>query len=132
MSKQHTNQDVERFKPSKSPNYNPAIFYVGAILVFVFFVVLISEVGNSSSTPTEPLSKNQSIEIAYETSHLSDSLDLLKTVKHIYVKGKMVKENIMFDTLPALGDTLIVGEDDDGNTKKFPKKKDYQIFVTIK
>lgn len=87
---------------------------------------------NDEEPKTTELKKDGSIEIVFETAHLGDSLDILKTIKRVYVKNQIVKEFSTVDTLPALGKEIKEAENDAGEVQKVVVPKDYELFVTIK
>lgn len=82
-------------------------------------------------SPISDLVKDHSIEVAYETKHLNDSLVLLIRKENVFLKGKLVKSFYRTDTLPAPGDTIQRVETDDVlNMVNTPKE--YEFFVTVK
>lgn len=73
---------------------------------------------------------HQSIETEVSVKH-ADSVDILQTKHKVWVKGKLAKEMTTYDTIPALGDTLISSEDRNGNTVTGKTKKDYEFYITV-
>jgi hypothetical protein len=105
------------------------LWLVGIITVIIIFAVA------SDSTPTTPtttLSKEHAIEVTLETKHLTNDMDVITTTENIYLKGKLIKESVHYDTIPSLSDTTMIAEDDDGNSQRISRKNDYQFFVTVK
>ena len=82
--------------------------------------------------PTSVLNKDGSVEIVFETMHLGDTLDVLKTIKRVYVQNQVVKEFINSDTLPSLGTVAKQAENEAGDVQNILVPKDYELFVTIK
>lgn len=74
--------------------------------------------------------KSGSIETELSVEHL-DSADILITKHKIWKDKKLFKEIVKRDTIPGLGDTLVAGEDNDGNDHTAKTKKDYQFFITV-
>lgn len=74
--------------------------------------------------------KSGSIETELSVEHL-DSTDILITKHKIWKDKKLFKEIVKRDTIPSLGDTLVTGEDSDGNDHTAKTKKDYQFFITV-
>jgi hypothetical protein len=74
--------------------------------------------------------KNGSIETVLSVEHL-DTADILITKHKIWKDKKLFKEIVKKDTIPSLGDTLVGGEDSDGNDHIAKTKKDYEFFITV-
>lgn len=74
--------------------------------------------------------KTGSIETELSVEHL-DNTDILITKHKIWKDKKLFKEIIKKDTIPSLGDTLVGGEDSDGNDHIAKTKKDYEFFITV-
>ncbi|MGG5209184.1 hypothetical protein ACQWU4_09545 [Chryseobacterium sp. MIQD13] len=74
--------------------------------------------------------KNGSIETVLSVEHL-DAADILITKHKIWKNKKLFKEIVKKDTIPSLGDTLVGGEDNDGNSHIVKTKKDYEFFITV-
>jgi len=86
-----------------------------------------------SHTPkTADFNKDGAIEVTFSTQHINDSFDVLTTTKNVYKQGQIVKQIHETDTLPTLGQTVAEGENNDGDTRSFSLKKEYNLFVTIK
>jgi hypothetical protein len=86
----------------------------------------------SNDKPVTELTKDQSIEISFDTKILADTAVLLTTKKNIYLKGIMLKTIITTDTLPFPGMKTEEIEDDNGNTKSVTMPKEYEFFITVK
>jgi len=122
--------NIERSSTAQTSGYRKTIGWLIASLVFMFILTII--VGTCNTSPgIKTFSKHRSIEITIETQQTNE-YTLLKTVKHAYIKGKMVREVLDIDTFPALEDTTMLAEDDNGNVKRIVDKKDYDIFITLK
>ena len=60
-----------------------------------------------------------------------DSADVLVTKHNVWKNNKLVKEIVTRDTIPALGDTLSVVEDTNGNEQNAKIKKEYEFYITV-
>ncbi|WBV59422.1 hypothetical protein PFY12_10165 [Chryseobacterium camelliae] len=76
------------------------------------------------------IDKHASIETELSVKHI-DTADVLITKHKIWKNNKLFKEIIKTDTIPALGDTLISGEDKDGYDQTAKTKKDYEFYITV-
>lgn len=76
------------------------------------------------------VNKRGSIETVLSVEHL-DTADILITKHKIWKDKKLFKEIVKKDTIPSLGDTLVGGEDSDGNDHIAKTKKDYEFFITV-
>ncbi|MBL1221794.1 hypothetical protein JET18_13160 [Chryseobacterium sp. L7] len=74
--------------------------------------------------------KSGSVETVLSVEHL-DTADVLITKHKIWKNKKLFKEIVKKDTIPSLGDTLVGGEDNDGNSHIAKTKKDYEFFITV-
>lgn len=82
--------------------------------------------------PVTELTKDQSIEITFNTKSLSDTAVLLTTKKNIYLKGVLAKSISNTDTLPFPGMKSETIEDENGNSKSVTMPKEYEFFITVK
>ncbi|WP_415324991.1 hypothetical protein [Chryseobacterium sp. MMS23-Vi53] len=74
--------------------------------------------------------KKSSIETELSVQHI-DTADVLITKHKIWKNNKLFKEIIKRDTIPSLGDTLQVVEDESGNEHNANVKKDYEFYITV-
>lgn len=101
--------------------------------ILLLAIVLVLLVSCDKKTPEgSALNKNKSIEITYNTRQLNDSLVLLTTHQNVYVKGKLIKAEVLTDTLPTPGDSLQMIESADGSKKQVKVPNQYEFFVTVK
>lgn len=75
--------------------------------------------------------KKASIETELSVQHIGDSADILITKHKVWKNNKLFKEIIQKDTIPGLGDTLQVVEDENGNEHAANVKKDYEFYITV-
>jgi hypothetical protein len=78
------------------------------------------------------VNKNGSIETSVSVNHLDSTHDLLVTKHIVWANGSTAKTIINNDTIPALGTTNTVAENEDGDTKNINVQKAYEIFITVK
>ncbi len=81
---------------------------------------------------TETVNKNGAVETAIQVEHLDSLHDVLITTHRIWAKNEEVKTLVYRDTLPGLGMTNTLAENEAGDTKSVRVKKDYEIFITVK
>ncbi|WP_312076938.1 hypothetical protein [Chryseobacterium sp.] len=74
--------------------------------------------------------KKSSIETELSVQHI-DTADVLVTKHKIWKDNKLFKEIIKRDTIPALGDSLQMVEDANGNEHNTKVKKDYEFYITV-
>jgi hypothetical protein len=78
------------------------------------------------------VNKNGSIETSVSVNHIDSLHDVLVTKHIVWTNGSTAKTIINNDTIPALGTTNTVAENEEGDTKNINVKKAYEIFITIK
>ncbi len=74
--------------------------------------------------------KKASIETELSVQHAGTS-DILITRHKIWKNHKLFREVVKRDTLPALGDSLQMVEDENGNEHHALVKKDYEFYITV-
>lgn len=74
---------------------------------------------------------NGSVIVDITTAHLNDQYDIVTFNRVYWVKNQVVKHLITVDTVPSLGDTTIVIEDQNGADTTISYKKDYELYITI-
>ncbi len=74
--------------------------------------------------------KKASIETELSVQHAGTS-DILITRHKIWKNHKLFREIVKRDTLPALGDSLQMVEDENGNEHHALVKKDYEFYITV-
>jgi len=95
-------------------------------------VLVFAGCAEKNDDKVKTVDQNGSVEMKVDVSHLSDSLDVMKTENIFWIKGKAVKKVIRLDTIPALGSTKEVAENTKGEDTTVTIKKNYQIFITVK
>lgn len=74
--------------------------------------------------------KKSAIETELSIQHI-DTADVLITKHKIWKNNKLFKEIIKRDTIPSLGDTLQIVEDEAGNEHDTKVKKEYEFYITV-
>lgn len=74
--------------------------------------------------------KKSAIETELSVQHI-DSADVLITKHKIWKNNQLFKEIIKKDTIPSLGDTLELVEDNEGEEHNSLVKKDYEFYITV-
>jgi hypothetical protein len=80
----------------------------------------------------QTVNKNGAIESSVTVEHLDSINDVLVTKHIVWNKGVEQKTIIYRDTVAALGTENVEAKNEDGDTKKLTKQKDYEIFITVK
>jgi hypothetical protein len=101
-----------------------------------FFVLLFISMAffsckESQEDVVQTPNKNGAVEMKIEVLH-QNGMDVIKTTKDVWVKNQLTRSFVNFDTIPALGDTSDIFEDNDGHTKVVNVPKDYEIYITVK
>ena len=102
------------------------------LTIISLFILCISCNNGNNEDKTKTIEKDGSIETTLSITHLSDSFDILRTEKNIWLHNQLVKTIVTNDTIPALGNTTEVGENSNGDDTTVSIKKNYQIFITVK
>ncbi len=77
-------------------------------------------------------SKEGAIETTLDVNHLDATHDVIITTHNVWVRNQLVKKIVSKDTIPALGLTTQIAENNEGETKSVSMKKDYEIYITVK
>ncbi len=102
------------------------------VIVYLLFGLILSSCNNESEDGlVQTPNKNGSVEMKIEVIH-QNGIDVIKTTKDVWVKNNQINSFVNFDTIPSLGDTTEVLEDEDGNTKTINVPKDYELYITVK
>ena len=88
--------------------------------------------GCNNEDVTKEVNKEGSVETELSVIHLNNTQDILTTTHKIWVAGKNNRIIVHKDTIPSLGITKTEGENEAGETKTVPVKKDYEFYVTVK
>lgn len=84
----------------------------------------------SKEDEVNSVDKKSAIETELSVQHI-DTADVLITKHKIWKNNKLFKEIVKRDTIPSLGDTLQIVEDENGNENDVKVKKDYEFYITV-
>jgi len=100
-------------------------------LLFLSFLSIIScKDGEYKEDEVQNVDKKSAIETQLSVKHI-DTADVLVTKYKIWKNNKLFKEIVKRDTIPSLGDTMQVVEDESGNEHNAKVKKDYEFYITV-
>ncbi|MCY0975977.1 hypothetical protein PGH12_13180 [Chryseobacterium wangxinyae] len=102
-------------------------------IALLFFVPMSFIACNESETKEDEVKnvdKKSAIETVLSVKHI-DSADVLVTKHKIWKNNKLFKEIVKTDTIPSLGDTLQIVEEENGNEHNTKIKKDYEFYITV-
>jgi hypothetical protein len=102
------------------------------LLLPVIMMAVLALQGCDNEDETRELNTEGAIASELSVVHLNDKQDILTTTHTIWVTGKMRKLIVHKDTIPSLGITKTTAENDEGNSKTIPVRKDYEFYVTVK
>ena len=77
-------------------------------------------------------SKEGAIETIMNVDHLDNLHDIIITTHNVWVKNQLIKQIVSRDTIPTLGISSQVAQNDDGDAKIVSLKKEYEIYITVK
>jgi hypothetical protein len=106
--------------------------YITTSLLLAAIIFVTSCGDNEEKDLVNEVNKNGSIETSVSVNHLDSLHDLLVTKHTVWTNGNTSKTIVNNDTIPALGNTNTVAENEEGDTKNINVKKAYEIFITIK
>ena len=101
-----------------------------ALLLLSLMSVTACIEGESKDDEVENVDKKSAIETELSVQHI-DTADVLVTKHKIWKNNKLFKQIIKRDTIPSLGDTLQIVEDESGNEHNAKMKKDYEFYITV-
>ena len=102
-------------------------------LSFLLVLALFSSCDNSvAEDDVSTVDKSGSVEVEFSSKHIDEKTDVLITKRTIWKGGGIVKSLTTLDTVPSLGGTKEVGENENGDEKEITVIRDYEFFVTIK
>jgi len=100
-------------------------------LLFLGFISMAScNDGEYKEDEVQNVDKKSAIETQLSVKHI-DTADVLVTKYKIWKNNKLFREIIKRDTIPSLGDTVQVVEDESGNEHNTKVKKDYEFYITV-
>ncbi len=87
---------------------------------------------NQNEDITNEVNKDGSVETSVAVKHLDSLHDVVVTthkVWYLYNEWKTIEH---YDTVPALGATQKIAENEAGDEKMLTLNKEYEIFITVK
>ncbi|WP_131725488.1 MULTISPECIES: hypothetical protein [unclassified Chryseobacterium] len=100
------------------------------LLFFGLMGVISCNETSEKEDEVQSVDKKAAVETELSVQHI-DSADVLITKHKIWKDNKLFKEIIKRDTIPALGDSLQMVEDANGNEHNTKVKKDYEFYITV-
>lgn len=100
------------------------------LLFFGLMTATACEETEEKEDEVQNVDKKASVETELSVQHI-DTADVLITKHKIWKDNKLFKEIIKRDTIPALGDSLQMVEDANGNEHNTKVKKDYEFYITV-
>jgi len=88
--------------------------------------------GQNEDIVKSPEKSEASVETKISITHLGDKFDIMKTESKIWNKKQLIKRIVKIDTLPGLGTTSEIAENEDGEDSAIVVPKNYQLFITVK
>ncbi len=100
-------------------------------IILLSLTIFISGCDNKSKEVKE-FPKDGAIETVLNVDHLNDKQDIIITTHTVWVKNVALRKTVYRDTIPALGITNQELENNNGDKKSVPLKKEYEIYITVK
>ncbi|KQS90198.1 hypothetical protein [Chryseobacterium sp. Leaf394] len=100
------------------------------LLIFGLITATACDDTEEKEDEVQNVDKKSSVETELSVQHI-DTADVLITKHKIWKDNKLFREIIKRDTIPALGDSLQVVEDENGNEHSTKVKKDYEFYITV-
>lgn len=101
-----------------------------ALLLLSLTTVTACNENESKEDEVQNVDKKSAIETELSVKHI-DTADVLITKHKIWKNNKLFREIVKTDTIPSLGDTLQIVEDEGGNEHSAKVKKDYEFYITV-
>ncbi|NVO10343.1 MAG: hypothetical protein HXX16_10310 [Bacteroidales bacterium] len=100
--------------------------------IFSILIMLTFLLSSCESYTTKDISKDGSVETFINIEHINNNHDVIKTSHKVWVKNILTKTITYTDTIPSLGNTEQVAENDEGDAKNVNIRKEYEVYVTVK
>lgn len=104
------------------------IIVVPLVLIIVFLVLYYTK------KPAMELAKLQtenSVEVVFDSTPLDDTAYVISTTKKIFYKNALIKEQVIYDTVPYTGSKTELVEEE-GGERKIKVPNEYEFFITVK
>lgn len=100
-------------------------------IILAILILSFTACKEKNDDKVKEVDKNGSVETKIHITHLTDSLDVMKTENIFWVRNRNVKRVVRLDTIPALGFSDEQGENSSGEDSTIKVKKNYQLFITV-
>lgn len=77
------------------------------------------------------LQTENSVEVVFDSTPLGDTAYVISTTKKIFYKNGLLKEQVIYDTVPATGSKTEFVEEE-GEERKIKVPNEYEFFITVK
>jgi hypothetical protein len=81
---------------------------------------------------TNDVNKDGSVETSVAVKHVDSLRDVVVTTHKVWYLYNEWKTIVHYDTVPALGATHKIAENEAGDEKMVSLQKEYEIFITVK
>ena len=102
------------------------------ILLFSTVLVLALIISSCDNNEVKEFSKEGAIETVLAVDHLDTKRDIITTTHNVWINNLLAKKIVRKDTIPALGMSSQVAENNEGETKNITLAKEYEIYITVK
>ena len=102
------------------------------ILLFSTVSILALFVSSCDNNEVKNFSKEGAIETVMEVDHLDVKRDIITTTHNIWINNLLARKIVRKDTIPALGMSSQIAENNEGETKNVTLAKEYEIYITVK
>jgi hypothetical protein len=102
------------------------------ILLFSTVSVLALLISSCDNNEVKDFSKEGAIETVMAVDHLDAKHDIITTTHNVWINNMLSKKIVRKDTIPALGMSTQIAENNEGETKNVVLAKEYEIYITVK
>ena len=102
------------------------------VFLFAAVSVLVLIISSCNNNEVKEFSKEGAIETVMEVDHLDAKRDIITTTHNVWINNLLAKKIVKKDTIPALGISSQIAENNEGETKNVTLAKEYEIYITVK
>ena len=102
------------------------------VFLFAAVSVLALIISSCNNNEVKEFSKEGAIETVMEVDHLDAKRDIITTTHNVWINNLLAKKIVRKDTIPALGISSQIAENNEGETKNVTLAKEYEIYITVK
>lgn len=77
------------------------------------------------------LQTENSVEVVFDSTPLNDTAYVISTTKKIFYKNALIKEQVIYDTVPYTGSKTELVEEE-GGERNIKVPNEYEFFITVK